>query len=354
MRIAIIITALAKQGSIYVFKELIHQLGKHEYCEVDLYFFDEKIEIEVDCSVKRISFFGILPEYNYDIVHSTGIRPDTYIFINKYKFPPNTRFISTIHSYIREDLQNEYNWIVSILASKFWYHILSAQNLVAVLTFDARDYYKKLLKSEIVVVNNGKTVIQDNVVPVKDAEKLNHLASKYKIIGTHAKVTRIKGLETVINSLIQLPEYAFVVIGKGRDLDQLIELAKKNNVINRCLFLGFRSNILPYFQYYHVYTMPSYSEGLPMALIEAVANRVPCLCSDINTFNELFDQTQILTFKVGSSSDYSKQLVKLQKVEFRNQLIRNAEKKYLDAYTGLVMGDRYLYEYNRLTQINIE
>ena len=116
MRIAIIITALAKQGSIYVFKELIHQLVKNKNCEVDLFYFDENIEIEVDCSITKISLFGELPDYNYDIVHSSGLRPDTYIFLNKNKFLSKTRFITTIHSYIRKDLQNEYNWVVSILA----------------------------------------------------------------------------------------------------------------------------------------------------------------------------------------------------------------------------------------------
>jgi glycosyltransferase involved in cell wall biosynthesis len=350
MRIAIVITALAKQGSIYVFKELIHQLGKYENCEVNLFYFDDKVEIEVDCSVTRISLFGDLPDFNYDIVHSTGLRPDTYIFLHKKKFPSKTRFITTIHSYIRKDLQNEYNWIVSFMASKFWYRILNAQNLVAVLTADARDYYKKLLKPEITVVNNGKTIIQDNNVPVSDAELLNPLAARYKIIGAHAKITRIKGLETVINALIQLPEYAFVVVGKGRDLDELIELAEKNNVKDRCLFLGFRSNILPYFQYYNVYTMPSYSEGLPMALIEAVASRVPCLCSDINTFRELFDESQILTFKLGDSSDYAAQIVKLQSSILREQLIRNAESKYLKSYTGEIMGKRYISEYRRISE----
>jgi glycosyltransferase involved in cell wall biosynthesis len=348
MRIAIIITALAKQGSIYVFKELIHQLAKNENCEVDLFYFDEKIEIEVDCSITKISLLGALPDYNYDIVHSTGLRPDTYVFLHKKKFPHKTRFITTIHSYIRKDLQNEYNWVVSFLASNFWYYILRAQNLIAVLTVDARDYYKKLLKPEITVVNNGKTVILDNKVPDDDAKKIIQLAAKYKIIGTHAKITRIKGLETVINALKELPGYAFVIVGKGRDLDELITLAEKNNVKDRCLFLGFRTNILPYFQYYHVYTMPSYSEGLPMALIEAVANRVPCLCSDINTFKELFDDSQIITFKVGESADYAKNLLQLQMPGFRDQLVKNAEIKYRKAYTGEVMGNRYLFEYNRL------
>lgn len=348
MRIAIIITALAKQGSIFVFKELIHQLSTKNDCEVDLFYFDGKVEIEVDCLAIRISFFENLPGYNYDIVHSTGLRPDTYIFLHKKKFPTKTKFITTIHSYIKKDLENEYNKMISYLASNFWYRILRAQDLVAVLTVDASVYYKQLLKSEITVVNNGRTVIPNNKVPDSDAEKLNQLASRYKIIGTHAKITRIKGLETVINALMELPDYAFVVVGKGRDQEELITLAKKNHVMDRCLFLGFRSNILPYFQYYHVYTMPSYSEGLPMALIEAVANRVPCLCSDINTFKELFDDTQIITFKVGDSSDYVQKLSKLKIPEFREQLINNAESKYKKAYTGEVMGNRYWVEYNRL------
>lgn len=348
IRVAIILTALVKQGSITVFQELIRHLAKKDFIQVDLYYFDSRVDITVDCPIQRITFKGELPTYNYDVVHSTGLRPDIYVFLNKKKFLKKTKFLTTIHSFIRKDLNNEYNSIVSSVASFFWYKILKVQDVVVVLTESAKEYYKNLLSSKLVVVNNGRTVIQDYNTPHEDVEKLMVLVHKYKIIGTHAKITHIKSLDTVIKALPKLPEYAFVVIGKGRDLDQLVSLAKKIGVSERCLFLGFRSNILPYFQYYDIYTMPSLSEGLPMALIEAVANKIPCLCSNIDTFQELFNDEEVLKFKVQNVDDYVNKVMELSNSLIRNRLAENAFERYKGLYTGEVMTENYIKLYESL------
>ncbi|MFZ6024758.1 MAG: glycosyltransferase family 4 protein [Bacteroidota bacterium] len=348
MRVAIILTALVKQGSITVFKELVHHLSKKEFLVIDLYYFDSNVEITVDCPVQQISFKDKLPRYDYDVVHSTGLRPDIFIYLNKKRFPSKTKFLTTIHSFIRKDLTNEYNSVVSFFASFFWYKILKAQDVVVVLTESAQTYYTKYLSSELVVVNNGRTVIHDYKTPDEDVEKLTKLAKRYKLIGTHAKITNIKSLDTVINALPLLPSYAFVIIGKGRDVDKLINLSERIGVSDRCLFLGFRSNILPYFQYYDLYTMPSLSEGLPMALIEAVANKVPCLCSDIDTFRELFNDQEVLKFKVQDSNDYAQKVMLLSDKEISNNFAKRAFDTYTKSYTGEVMTDNYVRLYERL------
>jgi len=341
MRIAFIITALANQGSISVFKELISQLTK-QVIELDLFYFDEKIENNFDCEKYRISFSTSLKDNNYDIVHSTGIRPDLYVWLNKKKFPKKTKFITTIHSFIRKDFTNEYNWLISAIASNLWYRIISAHDRVAVLTNDAKLYYSKLLSLPIYVVNNGRTCISNNDIATEDEVLLRGIASKFKILGTHAKISKIKGLNLVIDSLVKLTDYAFVVIGQGKDLDELKANALRLGVEERCFFLGFRTNITPFFRFYDIYVMPSLSEGLPMALIEAVANKVVCLCSDISTFKEIFSEYEVMKFELGNVDDFIKKVFKLEDIKLKEQMIALAHEKYLSSYTAEVMASNYL------------
>jgi len=347
MRIAFILTALVNQGSISVFKELITHL-KPKDVVVDLYYFDEKIENDIDCNKQRISFSKSLPTYDYDIVHSTGIRPDLYVYLNKRKFSAKTKFLTTIHSFIRKDFNNEYNRVVSFLASNFWYKILGAQDKIVVLTNDAKSYYSKLLSSPISVVNNGRTNVENNLISDEDSWLLTQLGKKYKIIGTHAKISKIKGLEIVIQSLVILKDYVFVVVGKGKDLPELKLLAEKLAVQDRCIFLGYRSNIIPFFKFYQVYVMPSRSEGLPMALIEAVANRVPCLCSDIPTFKEVFSDEEVLKSPLGDVDEFTRKIIELENPQTRESLVDNAFDKYLSSYTGEVMADNYYALYSKI------
>lgn len=347
MRIAFIITALANQGSISVFKELINQLTV-QGIELDLFYFDEKIENNFDCKKYRISFSTPLTDYNYDVVHSTGIRPDLYVWLNKKKFQKKTRFITTIHSFIRKDFNNEYNWVVSIVASNLWYRIISAHDRVAVLTNDAKLYYSKLLSSPIRVVNNGRTCIPNNHITLEDEILLRGIGLRYKVLGTHAKISRIKGLDQVIESLVKLTNYAFVAIGEGKDLDELKAQAVRLGVNDRCFFLGFRTNITPFFKFYDIYVMPSRSEGLPMALIEAVANKVACLCSDISTFKEIFSDYEVVKFELANVDNFIEKVIKLEDKQLKEKVISNAFEKYLSSYTAEVMANNYLNLYREM------
>lgn len=350
MKIAFIITALAKQGSIYVFKELIENLDKKKVCEIKLFYFDENVEIEIDCPKERITFDKGLPNYNYDVIHSTGIRPDFFIYLNKNKFPASTRFITTIHSFIEKDLANEYNYLVGFLASRFWYKILSVQDSIAVLTLDAYRYYSKFLKSPISIINNGRSPkLNDDIAP-DDSRKMDEIKKKYKILGAHAKVTRIKGLDTAIKAMKKLSDYALVVVGKGKDLQELITLSEKLGVKDRCFFLGFRSNITAFFRYYDLYIMPSRSEGMPMALIEAVANKTACLCSDISTFQELFDENEVTKFRLDDVCDFVASVRKLENKSLRNQSIENAYSRYKLEYTASVMANNYFNLYKKVVE----
>ena len=78
--------------------------------------------------------------------------------------------------------------------------------------------------------------------------------------------------------------------------------------------------------------MPSRSEGFGLALIEAVQQKIPVICSDIDVFKELFTDDEVTFFKLedhGSLSEAVKTAIEtgLKKTE-------NAYERYPKNYTA--------------------
>lgn len=103
-----------------------------------------------------------------------------------------------------------------------------------------------------------------------------------------------KGQRTVIEILERLTNNGFDCevhfIGDGDNRVTFEQLAKDKKLENRIFFHGQISNFNEIKKIYskaHLFLFPSISEGLPRALIEAMANSLPCLAYNVGGINEL-------------------------------------------------------------------
>jgi glycosyltransferase involved in cell wall biosynthesis len=96
-----------------------------------------------------------------------------------------------------------------------------------------------------------------------------------------ARLVRPKGHVEAIKAVSQIRERPLVLLiaGTGPDEESLRELAASLKAPVR--FLGPRSDAPQLLRAADIFLFPSQYEGLPLALIEAMAMQVPCLCSDI-------------------------------------------------------------------------
>ena len=98
MRIAYILSSLANSGPIIVAYDLVQLMVKNGH-EVEVFYFDNKIQLKFPCPVHQISLKHKFPFDRFDIVHCHGLRPDLYILLRKplsCKIP----ICTTIHSYM--------------------------------------------------------------------------------------------------------------------------------------------------------------------------------------------------------------------------------------------------------------
>ena len=88
-----------------------------------------------------------------------------------------------------------------------------------------------------------------------------------------------KNNHVVIESLALLENknVYYVICGEGDEEGALRELAEKNGVSDRVLFLGFRTDMKQIMLACDIFAMPSFREGVPRALLEAMDLGLPCI-----------------------------------------------------------------------------
>ncbi len=85
----------------------------------------------------------------------------------------------------------------------------------------------------------------------------------------------------------------YVICGKGEREPELKALAAKLGLAERTLFTGYREDISELCQAADLFVFPSLQEGMPMALMEAIAVNAPVICSDIRGNRELVPEREL-------------------------------------------------------------
>lgn len=88
-------------------------------------------------------------------------------------------------------------------------------------------------------------------------------------------------------SAIERKDLYYVICGVGPNRDKLIKTADDLGMANRAILAGFRSDIPNVIAASDIFVFPSYHEGLPVALMEAMAGGLPVVASDIRGVKDL-------------------------------------------------------------------
>lgn len=100
-----------------------------------------------------------------------------------------------------------------------------------------------------------------------------------------------KNHQLCITALAQLHKtnLYYVICGSGTLLEKNKLLAKKLGVEKQVVFTGYRKDVAIFYQMADLFLFPSYREGLSLALMEAMVNKLPVICSDIRGNCDLVD-----------------------------------------------------------------
>lgn len=163
-----------------------------------------------------------------------------------------------------------------------------ASRLCDVITTINREDYQRAKKMHAPVVkyihgigiNPERLSKVDNRSDIRRELRLNKDAFLCISVG---ELNENKNHQVVIKALGQLKDsdIHYIICGKGDQLENLKNLAKKQGVQNNTHFLGYRMNVLDICSQSDLFVFPSYREGLPIAPLEAMYCGLPLITSNI-------------------------------------------------------------------------
>lgn len=172
----------------------------------------------------------------------------------------------------------------------------------------------KIPKQEVILIPNGAS-FQSNFTPKTAKHSLRSelrqelgIDENSKIALTVARLSSQKGYDFLIPVIPHLtqefPELKFVWVGDGEQREFLVNLVKEYQVEKQVLFLGRRRDVPRLLQGSDLFIFPTYYEGQPLALLEAIAYGLPVIASAVNGIPEVIEnKINGLLTRAGDSCD---------------------------------------------------
>jgi len=276
-----------------------------------------------------LKFNYILGRIHPDIIHCHSAKIVKYIFFKKKK-----KFCLTIHG--------------MSFSSK---NILLKYNRIFAVSDAVKDTLKKHLMIDSVLVYNG--IPSNKILP-----KSSYEYKLFKIVCVGRLNNKEKGQDIIVRALSILKKrnkmnnIRLDFIGDGISFAYLEKLVNSSELKGYVKFLGLkqRDYIFSHLKDYELFVLSSYTEGLPLALAEAMAAKLPVLVSDIDGPMEIIKKGKYgYFFKSEDPYDLAMKIIYI----FDNY--EEAIKKASEAYQYIrnnfdvkITARKYLNEYKKL------
>jgi glycosyltransferase involved in cell wall biosynthesis len=113
------------------------------------------------------------------------------------------------------------------------------------------------------------------------------------VVGTVGRLSPEKGVNYFLNAAAQIacaiPASRFLIVGEGPQRGDLERLAEELELADRVRFLGLRRDVPALLQCMDVVAMASLNEGLPLAVLEAMASARPVVATDVGGVQEIVE-----------------------------------------------------------------
>jgi glycosyltransferase involved in cell wall biosynthesis len=224
-----------------------------------------------------------------DLIHCHGYKSNFYGLLASGHVPS----VTTNHNWLTAHWKLKLYCFLDSLWIRFFDRIIAVSNEVK----------KDLLRYKI---PEDKIRVIDNGIALKRFEKLvetnkmkNQLGfdENIRIIGTIGSLVIEKGhiylLEAARQILDVVKDLKFLIIGDGPLRKPLEEKSEELGINKDVIFMGQRKDIPELLMAMDVFVLPSIKEGLPIALLEAMASKRPVIATRIGAIPNVIENKDI-------------------------------------------------------------
>ena len=253
---------------------------------------------------------------NYDIVHChTPIASMCTRIACRKARKLNTKVIYTAHGFHFYKGAPKKNWIIYYPIEKICSYFTDI-----LITINKEDYTlaKRKFKAKKVefvpgVGINVKHFSETSVDFMAKRDSLGIPNNAFLLLSV-GELNQNKNHELVIRAVASLNDknIHYMVAGDGILKEQLIDLSKKLGIESQIHLLGQRSDVSELYKVADVYVHPSFREGLPVSVIEALASGCPIICTDIRGNTDIVvDNRNGIVVKAGDVKALKNAVIKI-------------------------------------------
>jgi glycosyltransferase involved in cell wall biosynthesis len=280
----------------------------------------------------------IMKEKGIDIVHCQRHKPTVYGALAAYMTNKNLKVISHVRGLnrTRSFKRKLLNGIVFRRISR----IIAVSNAVR------DDIVRTNLISnpdKVVTIYNGIDVkaFMDSDLTREEAQTQLGLSDRDAFVyGTVGRLAETKGQEVLLKAFARVyekyPKSWLIITGKGRLDSELRGLSAELNIDERVVFLGYRTDIPEVLKALDVFVLPSIAEGLPGALLEAMATSIPVIASRVGGVPEILNDPSLgIMLSPSSTNELASAMERMRSMDEirRNMMGEALRKRVLEEFT---------------------
>lgn len=174
------------------------------------------------------------------------------------------------------------DWQKILIKYFTWLTILLSHKTICVSEKTRNDISNlPFIKTKLEVIYNG----------IKEFS-LNEREDKSFTVGTIAELHKIKGLDVLLTAWTRFKkkhDAKLVIIGGGEERQNLENMAKNMGILDSVTFKGFVDNAYSFLKEFDIFVLPSRSEGMPYALLEAGMAEKAIVASSVGGIPEIIE-----------------------------------------------------------------
>ena len=134
-------------------------------------------------------------------------------------------------------------------------------------------------------------------------------------------------IDALKEELVNNPNLYYVIAGNGKLTDYYKDYLHENGLDNKVILLGFRKDARKLMYGMDVFVFPSYQEGLPVSVIEAMSAGLPIIATDIRGNHDLIQSSKNgYLYTVNDTNTFIKEVHTLMNnIEIRKELGNQAQ-----------------------------